>query len=65
MHRSSESVAALATALAKAQAELINPEKTQTATIRSGRVGEAHAVSAMPLSPAGSTSFARPWVSMR
>src|SRR5215211_5516041 len=40
MHRSSESVAALATALAKAQVELINPEKTQTATIRSGRVGE-------------------------
>src|SRR5437016_2954198 len=41
MHRSSESVAALASALAKAQAELINPEKSLTATIRTGRVGEA------------------------
>jgi hypothetical protein len=41
MHRSSESVAALASALAKAQAELINPEKSLTATIRSGRAGEA------------------------
>src|SRR5881275_1722518 len=40
MHRSSESVAALASALAKAQAELINPEKSLTATIRSARVGE-------------------------
>src|SRR6266571_4664008 len=41
MHRSSESVAALASALAKAQAELINPEKSLTATIRTGRPGEA------------------------
>jgi hypothetical protein len=40
MHRSSESVAALAAALAKAQAELINPEKSLTATIRTGRPGE-------------------------
>src|SRR6516225_4100946 len=40
MHRSSESIAALASALAKAQAELINPEKSLTATIRSGRPGE-------------------------
>src|SRR5499426_2774849 len=40
MHRSSESVAALASALAKAQAELVNPEKSLTATIRSGRSGE-------------------------
>jgi ERF superfamily len=40
MHRSSESVAALAAALAKAQAELVNPEKSLTATIRSGRSGE-------------------------
>jgi hypothetical protein len=39
MHRSSESVASLATALAKAQAELVNPEKSLTATVRSeGRV---------------------------
>jgi hypothetical protein len=40
MHRSSESVAALASALAKAQAELINPEKSLIATIRTGRAGE-------------------------
>src|SRR5215470_5514335 len=40
MHRSSESVAALVSALAKAQAQLINPEKSLTATIRSGRPGE-------------------------
>src|SRR6476620_5848485 len=41
MPRSSESVAALASALAKAQAELINPEKSLTATIRTGRPGES------------------------
>ena len=40
MHRSSDSVAALAAALAKAQAELVNPEKSLTATIRPGRPGE-------------------------
>jgi hypothetical protein len=40
MPRSSESVAALASALAKAQAELVNPEKSLTATIRAGRPGE-------------------------
>src|SRR2546423_5664840 len=39
--RSSEPVAALASALAKAKAELINPEKSLTATIRTGRAGEA------------------------
>src|ERR1700740_2664736 len=33
MHRSSETIGAIATALAKAQAELSNPEKTLTATI--------------------------------
>src|SRR5262249_58753724 len=40
MPRSSESVAALALALAKAQAALVNPEKSLTATIRDGRPGE-------------------------
>jgi hypothetical protein len=40
MHRSSESIAALASALAKAQAVLVNPEKSLSATIRSGRGGE-------------------------
>ena len=37
MHRSSESFAALTAALAKAQAKLVNPEKSLTATIRNGR----------------------------
>ncbi len=41
MHRSSQSVAALATALAKAQAELVNPEKSLVATIRVEGQGEA------------------------
>src|SRR5260370_38189533 len=40
MHRASESVARRAPALAKAQAELVNPEKSLTATIRSSRPGE-------------------------
>src|SRR6201981_3297600 len=40
MHRSSESVAALASALAKAPAELAHPEKSLPATSRSGRAGE-------------------------
>jgi ERF superfamily len=35
MHRSSESIGAIAAALAKAQAEITNPEKSLTATIRS------------------------------
>jgi hypothetical protein len=35
MHRSSESIGTIAAALAKAQAELTNPEKSLTATIRS------------------------------
>jgi ERF superfamily len=41
VQRSSESFAALATALAKAQAHLVNPEKSLTATIAGGRPGEA------------------------
>src|SRR5579859_4184013 len=35
MQRSSESIGAIAGALAKAQAEIVNPEKSLTATIRS------------------------------
>ena len=51
MHRSSESVAGLATALAKAQIELINPEKSLVANIRSERRGEAiHSFRYAPLS---------------
>jgi len=40
VQRSSESIAALASALAKAQAELVNPEKSLTATIRTAGPGE-------------------------
>src|ERR1700719_4970544 len=40
VHQSSSSVAALAAALAKAQARLVNPEKSLTATIRTGGAGE-------------------------
>jgi hypothetical protein len=40
MHRCSESIGAIATALAKAQAELSNPEKTLVATIRAASPGE-------------------------
>ena len=41
MQRSSESIACLAAALAKAQAELTNPEKSLVVTIRPNRLGEA------------------------
>jgi hypothetical protein len=37
MHRSSESIAAIATALAKAQTELSNPEKAMIGTLYNGR----------------------------
>jgi hypothetical protein len=40
MHRCSESIAALAAALAKAQTELSNPEKSLVATIGADRLGE-------------------------
>ena len=41
MHRSSPSIASLAAALAKAQAELVNPEKSLVATIHSDGPGRA------------------------
>src|SRR5262245_27947590 len=51
MQRSSESVGALASALAKAQAELVNPEKSLTATIRTAVPGEReHTFRYAPLS---------------
>ena len=40
MHRSSESIAALATALAKAQMALTNPEKSLTGTLPCNRPDE-------------------------
>jgi hypothetical protein len=39
VHRSSPSIASLAAALAKAQAELVNPEKSLVATVSSGHRG--------------------------
>ena len=50
MPRSSETVAALASALAKAQAELVNPEKSLIATIRTGRPGDERSFRYAPLS---------------
>jgi hypothetical protein len=51
MHRSSPSIASLVAALAKAQAELVNPEKSLTATIRSeGRGGSDQTFRYAPLS---------------
>jgi hypothetical protein len=51
MHRSSESIAALAAALAKAQMALTNPEKSLTGTVPSSRSDEpARAFRYAPLS---------------
>ena len=51
MHRSSESIASLAAALAKAQAELVNPEKSLVATIRAhGTKGDEQVFRYAPLS---------------
>jgi hypothetical protein len=51
MQRSSPSIASLAAALAKAQSELINPEKSLTATIRAeGRGGTEQTFRYAPLS---------------
>ena len=60
MHRSSETIGAIAAALAKAQGELANPEKSLMATIRSPFPREAR--SDLPLClarPAGSILSAR------
>ena len=50
MPRSSELIASLAAALAKAQAELVNPEKSLVATVRADGSGNDRAV--IPLCPA-------------
>ena len=67
MPRASESVAALASALAKAQAEAVNPEKSLTALIRTGRPGEGERSFRYEPgpSPVASTSCARRSGSMR
>ena len=50
MQQSSSSIGALATALAKAQIELINPEKSMIATIRSDQGGAEQIFRYAPLS---------------
>ena len=59
MHRSSESIASLAGALAKAQAELTNPEKSLVATIRPQCGRRRALVSLCAVSKLASTSCAR------
>jgi hypothetical protein len=65
MQRTSETIASLAAALAKAQIELANPEKSLEGTIEPAGGEEVSACSAMPRSQAVLRSCARPWVSMR
>jgi hypothetical protein len=65
MQRSSESIACLAAALAKAQAELTNPEKSLVATIRPDGPGEAersfrYAI-AKPIAPATKLHVEKSW----
>jgi ERF superfamily len=50
MHRSSESVGSIATALAKAQTELTNPEKTMVGTIRYNQGDQTQTFRYAPLS---------------
>ena len=64
MHRSSESIAALAAALAKAQMVLTNPEKSLTGTVPSSRTMSQGGHFVMPPSQVASTSSARLWGSM-
>ncbi len=60
MQRSSGSIGNLAAALAKAQAELINPEKLLAATIPADGPGGGERSFRYARSRAGSTSCARP-----
>jgi hypothetical protein len=50
VQRSSETIGTIAAALAKAQAELINPEKSLVATLRSGPGGSERSFRYAPLS---------------
>ena len=59
MHRSSESIASLAAALAKAQSELVNPEKSLVGTIKPMRARPLSACFVMRRYRAGSISCAR------
>ena len=49
MQRSSETIGTIAAALAKAQAQLVNPEKSLIGIIRSDRTGAAEQI--VPLCP--------------
>jgi hypothetical protein len=57
MHHASPSIGALAAALANAQAELVNPEKSLLGEITPAGSGGAQRVFAMPLSRAASLTF--------
>ena len=59
MHRSSENVAAIATALSKAQTELSNPEKAMIGTIYNSRSDSSQSFRYASL-PVASTSSERP-----
>ncbi len=59
MQRSSETIGAIAAALAKAQAELANPEKALVATIRSSNPRDPDQTFVMRRCLADSTSCAR------
>ena len=50
MHRSSQTIGTIAAALAKAQAQLVNPEKTLVGTIRSDPSGSERSFHYAPLS---------------
>ena len=66
MQRSSDKVGTLAAALAKAQAEIANPEKSLTATIESPFPREGQrTLSLCSLVDRASTSSANAWASMR
>jgi hypothetical protein len=65
MQQASGSIGSLAAALARAQVELINPEKSMVATIRpEGRGAAEQIFRYAPLSD-GSTLSVRLWVNMR
>ena len=64
VQRSSDTIGTIAAALAKAQAQLVNPEKSLVATGRMDRAGPNRRF-AMRRSRVGWISCVRPWVSMR
>jgi predicted S18 family serine protease len=65
MHRASESIGAIAAALAKAQGDLTNPEKSLTATIRSPFPQEGDRTFRYASLARASISSARAWASTR